>query len=89
MVKIEQVARAILSKVPSGYGMTASEAEDYARAAIEAMHNPTKAMKLAGAIPTREIQLGNGTTATGLGLGADFTTMWERGIDAALKEGAK
>lgn len=82
MEKIEQVARAILSKVPTGYGMTASEAEDYARAAIEAMRKPTEAMKESG-----ETAL----SANGIGdIEPDdsevcFTAM----IDAALKEGAE
>lgn len=31
---VEEVALAILSKVPEGYGMTKSEAADYARVAI-------------------------------------------------------
>ena len=38
---IERAADAILAKVPLGYGMTRPEALEYARAAIEAMRNPT------------------------------------------------
>lgn len=45
---IERAARAILAKVPSGYGMTAAEAMDYARAAIAAMREPTKMMIVKG-----------------------------------------
>lgn len=44
MTMIERVARAILAKVPLGYGMTIAEADEYARAAIEAMREPTDAM---------------------------------------------
>lgn len=42
---IERVARAILAKVPIGYGMRKDEAREYARAAIEAMREPTLAMR--------------------------------------------
>lgn len=45
---IETVARAIRAKVPVGYGMTEDESLDYARAAIEAMREPTDAMVGAG-----------------------------------------
>lgn len=45
---IKRIAQAILSKVPSGYGMRRDEAEIYARAAIEAMRKPTKEMIEAG-----------------------------------------
>jgi len=48
MSKVEEVARAIRAKVPVGYGMTESEALDYARAAIEAMQGPTEDMVDAG-----------------------------------------
>ena len=48
MQMIGRVARAILSKVPSGYGMTEAESIDYAKAAIEAMREPTEEMVEAG-----------------------------------------
>ena len=48
MGKVEEVARAIMAKVPQGYGMTAGEALEYARAAIEAMREPSEAMILDG-----------------------------------------
>lgn len=57
-----------------------------AQAALKAIREPSKAMIEAGRIPTREIDLGNGTTATGLGLGADPESIWKRMIDAALSE---
>lgn len=82
MEKIEQVARAILSKVPTGYGMTASEAEDYARAAIEAMREPTEAM-----IPKEGVFLWRYQDSD-----ADqeeARAAWQAMIDAALKEGAE
>ena len=44
---VERVARAIKAKVPVGYGMTEDEALEYARAAIEAMREPTDAMRKA------------------------------------------
>lgn len=44
---VEKGATAILAKVPAGYGMTKAEAADYARAAIEAMKEPTPAMLVA------------------------------------------
>lgn len=86
MGKVEEVARAIMAKVPQGYGMTAGEALDYARAAIEAMKVPTESMVKAGHIPTRQIPLGNGMHATGLGLGADQSRIFDAMIDAALSE---
>jgi hypothetical protein len=39
---VERVARAILAKVPPGYGMNAEEAREYARAALEALREPTE-----------------------------------------------
>lgn len=41
---IERAAKAIKDRVPSDYGMTQKEAEMYARAAIEAMREPTYTM---------------------------------------------
>lgn len=41
---VEKVSAAILARVPVGYGMTPSEASEYARAAIEAMAAPTSKM---------------------------------------------
>lgn len=47
---VERVGRAILAKVPQGYGMTEAEAREYACAAIEEMgRRPTEAMALAAA----------------------------------------
>lgn len=37
---IERVARAILDKVPFGYGMTEEESREYAIAAIKALREP-------------------------------------------------
>jgi hypothetical protein len=44
MGMVERVADAILAIVPVGYGMTKPEARDYARAAIEALREPTDRM---------------------------------------------
>lgn len=44
---------------------------------------PTEAMLAAGKIPTREISLGNGTTAEGLGLGADPRSIYRAMLSAA------
>lgn len=71
---IEKVATAILAKTPVGYGMTQSEANDYARAAIEAMREPTEEMLDVGHIHA-------GTVDDAY---VCFTTM----IDAALAEGS-
>lgn len=61
-------------------------AADLARVAIEAMREPTPAMEAAGEFPTRRIDLGNGTTAEGLGFGASAVSSYVRMIDAALAE---
>ncbi len=63
-----------------------AEARFEAYAALREAREPSEAMIEAGRIPTREIDLGNGTTATGLGLGADPESIWKRMIDAALSE---
>lgn len=57
-----------------------------ALAALKAMREPSEGMKRAGRIPTREIPLGNGTTATGFGLMWGTSLMWEHAIDAAIAE---
>lgn len=46
---LERCAKAILAKVPAGYGMTATEAVEYARAVIEEMRRPTNRMLKAAA----------------------------------------
>ena len=45
---LEKVARAILAKLPFGYGMSEAEAADYARAALEVIREPTGGAVLAG-----------------------------------------
>lgn len=45
---VKRGATAIKAKVPYGYGMTDSEAEEYARAVIEAMMEPNKSMVFFG-----------------------------------------
>ena len=72
---VEKVAKAILVRVPSGYGMTEAEADEYARAAIEAMMEPTSWM-FNEAVQIAEDQDGNVS-------GYEY---WQRMIDAALKE---
>lgn len=46
---IERAAKAILAKVPVGYGMTKPEAEMYARAVFESALEPTEAICNVGA----------------------------------------
>jgi hypothetical protein len=41
---VKKVAAAIRAKVPYGYGMTDAETVEYARAAIEALMEPTPAL---------------------------------------------
>lgn len=41
---VDRVASAILAKVPVGYGMTGTEALEYAKIAIETIREPTEAM---------------------------------------------
>jgi hypothetical protein len=50
------------------------------------LRNPTNGMIEAGRFKYREIPLGNGSTAQGLGLGDNPITSYTRMIDAALKE---
>jgi len=70
---IERVAQAILAKVPLGYGMTIAESDEYARAAIEAMREPTEAMVDAF------VWYGHGKT-----IGDVARIGWQSMIDAAL-----
>lgn len=44
MRMVEKMAKAILAKVPEGYGMTEAEAIEYARAVLPAMRESTDAM---------------------------------------------
>lgn len=81
---VKRVADAIDDKLSDFPEMGRARIERLARTAIEAMREPTEAMLKAGEIPTRQIQLGNGTFATGLGFGACAWSMWPRMIDAAL-----
>lgn len=69
---IERVARAIYVKVPYGYGMTGAETLEYARAAIEAMREPTEAMRDGG---------------NSLGHDEAPATYYTAMIDTALEEG--
>lgn len=75
--KVEDVARAILAKVPLGYGMTIAEADEYARAAIAAMREPTKAMEGAA---HDEME------GYGLGRYTPIISAYRGMIDAALRE---
>lgn len=40
MTTLEKATKAILVRVPFGYGMTGKEADEYARAAIESLRTP-------------------------------------------------
>ena len=86
VTKVEEVARAILAKVPAGYGMTVAEAAVYARSAIEAMRVPTHGMLSA----TEEVVVGYDDFACGDGTlymhHGDAESAWQAMIDAALNE---
>lgn len=76
---IEKVARAIRAKVPEGYGMTGAEAVEYARAAVEAMREPTEAMFSDSTVIT-------GRDSEGYGISeGDAKEVWRAGIDGALQ----
>ncbi|MDW9762164.1 hypothetical protein [Sinorhizobium meliloti] len=63
--------------------------ERTARAAIEAMKEPTLEMKMAGALKFMEVSLGNGSTKVRTpALGEDHLSSYARMIQAALKEKA-
>ena len=68
---IEKVAIAILKKVPFGYGMTKSEADEYARAAIAEMRQPTEQMVWDGGTALHDEK-------------EDTTGVWKAMIDSAL-----
>jgi hypothetical protein len=70
---IERGAAAILAKVPIGYGMTKTEALEYARAVIEEMREPTPEMIAAG-----------GKMVWGSEIA--FKDAWEEAWDAAIAE---
>lgn len=57
-----------------------------AKAAIEAMREPTLVMRQAGAFRGRLIDLGNGKTADGMALGDHPISSYIKMIDAALSE---
>lgn len=77
---IERVARAILAEVPFGYGMTQSEAEKYARAAIAAMREPDEAMIRAARLAMIRDDLQPTESEVEAG--------WRAAIDEALSETA-
>ena len=81
---VERVAKAILDHVPQGYGMYQNEAEEYARAAIAAMREPTGEMKDAGAdsygVPAPAI----GSLPLSV-INGQPTKAWQAMIDEALK----
>jgi hypothetical protein len=80
MDMVERVRDAILSRVPAGYGMTSDEASEYARAAIEAMSEPTAAM--VDAVFDRELDIYWSYKADGRPGGPK--DVWSVMIDAAL-----
>lgn len=71
---IERVGKAILAKVPTGYGMTKAEAAEYARVAIEAMREPTEIMVI----------VGQGNDLGGNPYPVDYAEIWRDMIDSAL-----
>jgi hypothetical protein len=91
---VQRVAQAIAAKsLDEGDGLydwhalvEAVQDEFYAQAreAIAAMQTPTSKMLEAGRIPTREIELGNGTTTEGLGFGASPDFVYRNMMRAAL-----
>jgi hypothetical protein len=76
---IERIAQAIFDKDPEGL-FTIHHAEVYARAALEAMREPTKAM-LDAADAAHPRGYGRETPLTTI-----IGTEWRAMIDAALKE---
>ena len=83
---VERVARDIKARVPVGYGMTDGEALEYARAAIEAMREPTEAMQVAGGLKYETMLFeGESTGVIFKDVGIAFTSM----IDAALSPPGK
>lgn len=88
---VEKATRAI-EAVMHREDDTDSEAPSrYARAAIRATlehyaENVSRGMSEAGKIPTREIPLGNGQTATGFGMGANQDWLFQKMIKQALAE---
>jgi hypothetical protein len=80
---VERIAKAILAKVPLGYGMSNFEAHEYSRAAIAAMREPTPEM----------IEAGRAVTATWLNIPGSGLTIarekmklrWRAMIDEMVK----
>ena len=82
---IERVARAILAKVPQGYGMYEQEAREYAKAAIEAMREPSHAMKLVGGLRCEAMMFENDPEYSGV-IFNDMAVVFRDMIDAALQD---
>jgi hypothetical protein len=75
---VERVAKAILAKVPPGYGMTDVEAREYACAAIAAMREPTEKMIMAAQDAPMDSAIE--------WRGGDPEIYWQAMIDEALAE---
>lgn len=83
MRMVEKMAKAILAKVPEGYGMTEAEAVEYARASLEAARDPDVLMIVAGGEHTLKKLSDMGPSICGPSLAhACFTAM----IDKAIQE---
>jgi hypothetical protein len=81
---VTTVAQAILAKVPSGYGMTYDEAMGYARTAIEAMREPSEAMRVAGGLKCEALMFeGDGSGVIFQDMGVVFSAMVDEAIRVA------
>ena len=84
MTKLEEVARAICEAIP--FGVDQADAAKAARAAIEALREPTEAMKEAGAYGPTSFSYGDDNSFSYIGED-DARSCWQSMIDAILKEG--
>lgn len=92
MKMVERMARAVLSKVPEGYGMREDEARGYALAALRAMREPSEdmaslgraALREGGLLPAYTDKGSSGQTPILHTLIRD--NLWPAMIDAAIRE---
>jgi hypothetical protein len=80
---VERASRAILERVPAGYGMTAAEAADYARAAFEVARESTYEMRIAGVRAGVEAGLSGVWDSPS---GVSIPDAWRAMVDEILKD---
>lgn len=78
---IRENGNSVSALMQGQYVIWGIEAAGYAVVPVE----PTEEMRKAGKVPTRQIDLGNGTTTLGLGLGADASSIWSAMLAARPK----